>query len=90
LPLSYTFHALFTGLLVRQAQTSVVRTSKALNLGIVALTLFVGLRYGDMQGSVLGATAVTAGALVEAVWLYWRSRPAAKSLVGQAEGGTIV
>jgi hypothetical protein len=88
LPLSYTFHALFTGLLVRQAQTSVVRTSKALNLGIVALTLFVGLRYGDMQGSVLGAAAITVGALVEAVWLYWRSRPAAKSLVGQAEGGT--
>lgn len=89
LPLSYTFHALFTGLLVRQAQTSIVRTSKALNLGIVALTLFVGLQYSDMQGSVLGATAISAGALVEALWLYWRSRPAAATLASSAESDVL-
>lgn len=84
-PLGYTFHALFTGLLVKQARTSTVRTAKAVNLGIVGLTLFVGLRYSGVWGSILGATAVTAGALAEAVWLYWRSRSAVGTLVSSAE-----
>jgi len=89
LPLSYTFLALFTGLLVRQARTSTVRTAKAVNLGIVGLTLLVGLRHSQMWGSVLGATAITSGALVEAVWLYWWSRPARRLLVDSTEGGIV-
>lgn len=89
-PLAYTFHALFTGLLVRQARTSTVRTAKAVNLGIVGLTLFVGLRYSQLWGSVLGATAITAGAFVEAAWLYWRSRPAERMLATSTEGETVV
>jgi Na+-driven multidrug efflux pump len=80
LPLGYTFHALFTGLLVKQARTGTVRTSKALNLVIVGLSLFAGLRLGGLWGAVLGAAALTAGTLVEAVWLYWRSRSAERML----------
>jgi len=90
LPLGFSLHALFTGLLVKQARTSTVRTAKALNLVIVGLTLFVGLRYGGLWGSVLGAAALTVGALMEAAWLYWRSQPAAKTLVGSTGGGTTV
>jgi Na+-driven multidrug efflux pump len=88
LPLGYTFHALFTGLLVKQARTSTVRTAKAVNLVVVGLTLFAGLRYGELWGSVLGAVAMAAGTMVEAAWLYWRSRPAARMLVSLGEDRT--
>lgn len=81
LPLGYTFHALFTGLLVKQGHTSAVRTAKVVNLAVVGLALFAGLRYGQMWGSVVGSVAITGGTVVEAGWLYWRSRPAAKMLV---------
>jgi Na+-driven multidrug efflux pump len=80
LPPTYTLHALFAGLLVKKARTSTVRTAKMLNLAIVALALFLGLRYGKLLGSVLGATAITAGALVEAVWLYFRTRDIVKAM----------
>jgi len=33
----------------------------------------------------LGAAAMTTGTLVEAAWLYWRSRPAASMLVPSVE-----
>ena len=81
LPLAYTFHALFTGLLVKQRRTTTVRTAKAVNIGIVGLALFVGLAYGGLWGSVLGAVAVCSGSWAEAAWLYWRSRPVIR-LVG--------
>jgi hypothetical protein len=80
LPLAYTLHALFAGLLVKKARTSTVRTAKIVDLGVVALTLFLGLRYGGLQGSVLGAAAMTSGALVEVVWLCWRSRDTVRSI----------
>ncbi len=86
LPLGYAFHALFTGLLVKQASTSTVRTAKAINLTVVAMALFAGLRLGQAYGSVLGAAAITCGALVEAAWLYWRSRTTARTLSISAEG----
>jgi hypothetical protein len=80
LPLAYTLHALFAGLLVKHARTSTVRTAKILDLGVVALALFLGLRHGGLQGSVLGAVAMTSGALVEAVWLCWSSRETVRSI----------
>ncbi len=86
LPLGYTFHALFTGLLVKQASTSTVRTAKAINLTVVAVALFAGLRLTSVYGSALGAAAITSGALIEAAWLYWRSRPAQRTLAITAEG----
>ena len=76
LPLAYTFHALFTGLLVKKAHTATVRTAKIINLATVGLVLFAGVRYGHLWGSVLGAIAITSGAFLEAIWLYWRSRSA--------------
>jgi Na+-driven multidrug efflux pump len=74
LPLAYTFHALFTGLLVKKGHTSAVRTAKTVDMVVVGVTLFLGLRYSGLLGSALGATAIIAGALVEAIWLYFRSR----------------
>ncbi len=88
LPLGYAFHALFTGLLVKQARTSTVRSAKALNLVVVGLTLFAGLRCGGLWGSVLGAAAMAAGTTVEAAWLYGRSRPAARMLARPGEERT--
>jgi Na+-driven multidrug efflux pump len=90
LPLAYTLHALFTGLLVKKARTSTVRTAKILDLGVVALALFLGLGYGGLQGSVLGAIAITSGALVEAVWLYWRSRETVRSITASTAEETTV
>jgi len=81
LPLAYTFHALFTGLLVKQRRTTTVRTAKAINMGVVGLALFLGLAYGGLWGSVLGAVTVCSGSWAEAAWLYWRSRPVIR-LVG--------
>jgi hypothetical protein len=80
LPPTYALHGLFTGLLVKRAQTSTVRTAKVLNLAVVGLTLFLGLRYGGLLGAVLGSLACAAGALFEAIWLYARSRPTVKSI----------
>jgi len=82
LPLAYTFHALFTGLLVKQARTTRVRTAKIVNIGVVGLTLYGGLVYAGLWGSVLGAVAVTSGSLAEAAWLYWRSRQAMELVAG--------
>ena len=82
LPLAYTFHALFTGLLVKQGRTTTVRTAKMVNIGVVALTLYGGLVYAGLWGSVLGAVAISSGSLAEAAWLYWRSRPAMELVAG--------
>jgi hypothetical protein len=82
LPLAYTFHALFTGLLVKQARTTTVRTAKMVNIGVVALTLYGGLVYAGLWGSVLGAVAISSGSLAEAAWLYWRSRQAIELVAG--------
>lgn len=90
LPLGYAFHAMFTGLLVKQAATSTVRTAKAVNLTVVAMALFAGLSLGQAYGSVLGAAAITCGALVEAAWLYWRSRPTVGTLTVRAEGEATI
>jgi Na+-driven multidrug efflux pump len=78
LPLAYSFHALFTGLLVKQARTTSVRTAKVVNMGFVGLALYVGLAYAGLGGSVLGAIAISLGSVAEAIWLYWRSRSAIK------------
>jgi hypothetical protein len=88
LPLAYTLHALFTGLLVKQARTTTVRTAKIVNIGVVGLTLYGGLVYGGLWGSVLGAVAVTSGSLAEAAWLYWRSRPVIKLVAGASHVDT--
>ena len=82
LPLAYTFLALFTGLLVKRERTATVRTAKLFNLLVVGLSLFIGTRLGHLSGAVLGSLAVTQGALLEAVWLYWRSRPAVREVAG--------
>jgi Na+-driven multidrug efflux pump len=88
LPLAYTLHALFTGLLVKQARTSTVRTAKIVNIGVVGLTLYGGLVYGGLWGSVLGAVAVTVGSLAEAGWVYWRSRPVIELVAGASHAAT--
>jgi Na+-driven multidrug efflux pump len=88
LPLAYTLHALFTGLLVKQARTSTVRTAKIVNIGVVGLTLYGGLVYGGLWGSVLGAVAVTVGSLAEAGWVYWRSRPVIKLVASASHAAT--
>ena len=80
LPLAYTFHALFTGLLVKRGHTSAVRTAKSVNLVIVVLALFLGLKLTRLSGSALGSMAITLGALLEAVWLYFRARPAVREI----------
>jgi Na+-driven multidrug efflux pump len=82
LPLAYTFHALYTGVLVKQGRTVTVRTAKIVDAGVVGLTLYGGLVYGGLWGAVLGAVAVTSGSLAEAAWLYWRSRPAIEVVAG--------
>jgi Na+-driven multidrug efflux pump len=89
LPLGYTFHALFTGLLVRQARTGAVRTAKAVNLCVVAFSLFVGLRVAGLWGAGLGALSLTAGTLVEAVWLYWRGKSAQRLLVDRPSADAV-
>jgi len=89
LPLAYTFHALFTGLLVKQRRTTSVRTAKAINMGFVGLALFFGLAYGGLWGSVLGAVAVCSGSWAEAVWLYWQSRPVIGQLATTSVGESI-
>jgi hypothetical protein len=88
LPLAYTFHALYTGLLVRQARTTTVRTAKLLNAGVVGVTLYGGLVYAGLWGALLGAVAVTSGSLAEAAWLYWRSRSAIRFVVSVSQADT--
>lgn len=88
LPVGYTFHALFTGLLVKQAHTKMVRTAKVVNLVAVGLILFAGLRYSGFSGAVSAAVAMTMATLLEATWLYWRSRSAARTLLSSPNDRT--
>ncbi|MDH4209688.1 MAG: hypothetical protein OEV76_12490, partial [Anaerolineae bacterium] len=60
--------------------TSAVRTAKSVNLVIVVLALFLGLKLTRLSGSALGSMAITLGALLEAVWLYFRARPAVREI----------
>ena len=75
---------LFTGLLVKRARTTTVRTAKIINMGFVVLALYVGLTYAGLWGSVLGAVAISSGSLAEAFWLYWRSRSVIRLLGASA------
>jgi peptidoglycan biosynthesis protein MviN/MurJ (putative lipid II flippase) len=82
LPLGYSLHSLYGGLLVTQSRPSIMRTAKVVNLLIVGSTLWAGLLHGQMHGATLGALAMTAGTLMEAVWLWFFSRAVVQTLRG--------
>jgi hypothetical protein len=72
-------------LLIKQADAASVSTAKTLNLVTAVLTLALVLRSTTVVGSVVAAVAMTCGALVETLWLYWRSRAATATLAGSRE-----
>jgi Na+-driven multidrug efflux pump len=85
LPLTYALQGLYTGLMVKQADTVSVRTAKTLNLVAIVLTLVLLLRGTTLVGSLVAAVAMTTGTLVETAWFYWRGRRAAAVLAGPRE-----
>lgn len=86
LPLGYSLHSLYAGLLVLQARPRTLRTAKMLNLTIVGAVLLGGLLIGGVQGAALGALAVTTGTVIEAAWLWLQSRVVVQRLPSTAAG----
>ena len=80
LPLGYSLHSLYGGLLITQSHPSIMRTAKVVNLLIVGIILWAGLLYGQVHGATLGALAMTAGTLMEAAWLWFFSRAVVQTL----------
>jgi hypothetical protein len=85
LPLGYSLHSLYAGLLVLQSRPGTLRTAKIFNVTIVGAVLLVGLVYGGMQGAALGALALTTGTVIEAAWLWSKGRAVALSLPSAAK-----
>lgn len=90
LPMAFALQGLLTGLLVKQGDTASVSTAKTLNLVTAVLTLVLMLRNTSVVGSVLAAVAMSSGALVETLWLFWRSRSATASLAVPKEEILVV
>ena len=86
LPLGYSLHSLYAGLLVLQARPRTLRTAKIFNLTIVGTVLLAGLLIGGLQGAALGALAVTTGTVIEAAWLWLKSRAVVQRLPSTAVG----
>ena len=80
LPIGYSLHSLYAGLLVLQSRPRTLRTAKIFNVTLVGAILLVGLLYGGVQGAALGALALTAGTVIEAAWLWLKSRTVVQSL----------
>jgi hypothetical protein len=80
LPLGYSLHSLYAGLLVLQSHPRTLRTAKILNVAIVGAILLMGLLCGRVQGASLGALALTTGTVIEAAWLWRKSRTVVQSL----------
>jgi hypothetical protein len=90
LPMAFALQGLLTGLLVKQGDTASVGTAKTLNLVTAVTMLVLMLRNTSVVGSVLAAVAMSSGAVVETLWLFWRSRSATASLAVPKEEILIV
>jgi hypothetical protein len=86
LPLGYSLHSLYAGLLVLQARPRTLRTAKIFNLTIVGTILLAGLFIGGLQGAALGALAITTGTVIEAAWLWLKSRAVVRRLPSTTVG----
>ncbi|MFP3853647.1 MAG: hypothetical protein ACLFWD_05055 [Anaerolineales bacterium] len=73
-------HSWFQGGLVNQRKTRGVTESVGLALIVSALVLLVGVITKPMPGLYVVWIALDAGALVQMLWLWWRSRSAMKRI----------
>lgn len=63
------------GVLIRFGHSRAVGIGTALRLITVSSALFLGYRYGELPGVVVGTSAVIAGVLIEALYSRLRLRP---------------
>lgn len=70
----------FQGVLVHTRRTRAITESIVLFLGVTAGIALAGVRQGRTTGLFVGLTAVVAGTLAQVVWLWFRSRSAARLL----------
>ena len=61
------------GLLIGQKRTGAVRTAMGANLLVLIGVLVAGVRQGSVPGSLLAASAMTAGLLAETGLLWWQA-----------------
>ncbi len=73
LPAATVYQSLHTGYLVNAHKTRAVPESVALFLLVTTGCLVLGVNYGEMPGVQTALLSVTAGALVQNLWL-WRSQ----------------
>ena len=63
------------GALIRFGYAYSIVTGTLIRLLLVLAIMFVGLSLRSVSGVVLGSIAMTAGVLIEAVFIEWRTRP---------------
>jgi len=73
LPFLTAAQSFYQGLLIGRERTGEVRTAMGANLLILTGVLAAGIRQGTMPGSLLAASAMTAGLLTEASLLWWKA-----------------
>jgi hypothetical protein len=73
LPAATVYQSLHTGFLVNAHKTRAVPESVALFLLVTATGLFLSVRFGDLPGVQATLISVTAGTIVQNLWL-WRSQ----------------
>jgi len=73
LPFLTAVQSFYQGLLIGRTRTGEVRTAMGANLLILIGVLAAGIRQGTVPGSLLAASAMTAGLLAEASLLWWQA-----------------
>jgi hypothetical protein len=71
-PLLMGGQSLLRGVAILAGNTGVVRSAMTVNVLVLAATLLAGVRLFALNGVLLAALAVLAGAVAELAWLLWR------------------
>ena len=74
----------YQGVIVHSRRTRGISEALLIFLVVTVTVLWVGVKWGAIRGLYVGLVAFVAGSLVQAAWLWRRSRPA----IHAAESGT--
>ena len=76
LPIFGVLQNWYVGFLVHIRRTHSITESVVVFLATCTLTLWIGVRWGEVPGLYIGVTAFTIGSCTQLGWVWWRSRQA--------------
>jgi hypothetical protein len=74
------FQSWFTGVLVHGRKTGAVTEAVGISLGVSTLVIVAGVVHGQITGLFVGVSGVVLGAVLQVLWLWYRSRGAVDAL----------